>query len=313
MTLTVADTWICVRCRAPIPFTDDSCTACGWSLRPVGDTDTATAGATGKLMGGRRSRLWIAALQELVLVNLLFIVWRIVGNHSLLDSSGATTRGRALWNAERWLHLPSEHSVQQLVVTHPVLMRICDEFYAWAHIGVMVGVLAWLWARHRDRYAGWRNVLVRFTFVALLIGWLPIAPPRLLPGIGMVDTAMRDHTSVYAGLGKGVTDQLSAMPSIHVGWALLAALIVIAVSASRWRWLALFYPAATCFVVIATANHYWLDGIAAAALLAAVLAASALLRKVKLPRGFRDRTAQGRIDGEGVSQLVDGKAVLHRH
>jgi len=43
------------------------------------------------------------------------------------------------------------------------------------------------------------------------------------------------------------------------------------VSRSRWRWLALAYPAATLLAVVVTANHFWLDGIAAAALLAIAL------------------------------------------
>jgi len=30
---------------------------------------------------------------------------------------------------------------------------------------------------------------------------------------------------------------------------------------TRWRWLVLVHPAATLAVVVATANHYWIDGI----------------------------------------------------
>ncbi|MGH3125514.1 MAG: phosphatase PAP2 family protein, partial [Streptosporangiaceae bacterium] len=65
---------------------------------------------------------------------------------------------------------------------------------------------------------------------------------------------------------------LSAMPSVHVGWSLLVALVVVQVSRSRWRWLALGYPVFTLLAVVVTANHFWLDGIAAAALLALALA-----------------------------------------
>jgi membrane-bound ClpP family serine protease len=87
----------------------------------------------------------------------------------------------------------------------------------------------------------------------------------------MVDTAMRYGQSVYGSVGGFNADQLSAMPSVHVGWALLVALVVVQVSKSRWRWLALAYPGLTVLAVTVTANHYWLDGIVAALILGLVL------------------------------------------
>ena len=86
----------------------------------------------------------------------------------------------------------------------------------------------------------------------------------------MVDLAARYHQSVYDGLGKGITDQLSAMPSVHIGWAVIVAMAIVMVGRSRWRWLALGYPLITAYVVVATANHYWLDAVAGAALLGAL-------------------------------------------
>ena len=93
----------------------------------------------------------------------------------------------------------------------------------------------------------------------------------MLAGDGMVDTGMRYGQSVYGSVGGFNADQLSAMPSVHVGWALLVALVVVQVSRSRWRWLALAYPALTVLAVVVTANHFWLDGLVAALLLALVL------------------------------------------
>jgi PAP2 superfamily len=87
----------------------------------------------------------------------------------------------------------------------------------------------------------------------------------------MVDTAVRYGQSVYGSVAGFNADQLSAMPSVHVGWSLLAALVIVEVSRSRWRWLALAYPLLTLLAVVVTANHYWMDGIAAALLLALAL------------------------------------------
>jgi hypothetical protein len=90
---------------------------------------------------------------------------------------------------------------------------------------------------------------------------------------------------VYGSDGGFQPDQLSAMPSVHIGWALLVAVVVIQVSRSRWRWLALGYPALTTLAVVVTANHFWLDGAAATILLALALlvqrAGQSVLRKLR--------------------------------
>jgi hypothetical protein len=93
----------------------------------------------------------------------------------------------------------------------------------------------------------------------------------MLTDAGFVDLALAYGQSIYGPFGSGVADQLSALPSVHVAWALLIAFFVLTVSPSRWRWLILLHPVATIFVVVATANHWWLDGIAAGLLLAAAL------------------------------------------
>ncbi len=61
------------------------------------------------------------------------------------------------------------------------------------------------------------------------------------------------------------------MPSVHVAWALLVGFGAVMVSSSRARWLVLAHPIVTVLVVVATGNHFWLDGILAAALLAVAL------------------------------------------
>ncbi len=56
------------------------------------------------------------------------------------------------------------------------------------------------------------------------------------------------------------------MPSLHVAWAAWCAAAVVIATRSRWRRLAWLYPAATTFVVLASANHFVLDAAAGLAI-----------------------------------------------
>ncbi len=209
--------------------------------------------------------------QETALVLALFALWQFAGSFAIMGPDGALDRGRWLWHLERVLHLPSETSVQQLFLPHPLLVQGFNLYYDILHFPVLIGCLIWLFVRHRDRYGRMRTALVALTGACLLIQLIPVAPPRMLPGAGMVDTAVLYHQSVYATHTGFEADQLSAMPSVHVGWAILVAIMIITATRSPWRWLALLYPALTTLAVTVTANHYWMDGIVAGLLLAAVL------------------------------------------
>ena len=219
----------------------------------------------------RRLALAAGIAQEAAVLLGLFALWQLAGSFSLVGPDGALARAQWIWHAERVVHMPSETGIQRAFLGHPLLVEALNLYYASLHFVVLIGCLVWVYARHRRQYPPVRTTLVLFTAGALLIQFLPVAPPRMLEGDGMVDTAARYGQSVYGSVAGFNADQLSAMPSVHVGWALLVALVVVQVSRSRWRWLAFGYPVLTVLAVIVTANHFWLDGIAAALLLAVVL------------------------------------------
>ena len=99
------------------------------------------------------------------------------------------------------------------------------------HFPVLIACLVWLFVWHRGSYGRWRTTLAAFTGISLLVQLIPVAPPRMLPGTGLVDTAVIYHQSVYSNVAGFDPDQLSAMPSVHVGWAILVAIAVIMHSA----------------------------------------------------------------------------------
>jgi hypothetical protein len=221
----------------------------------------------------RRPRLTAVATftRETALVLALFALWQFAGSFSVMGPGGALGRGRWIWHLERVMYLPSETSVQRLFLPHPVIVQAFNLYYDVLHFPVLIACLIWLWVRHRARYTRVRTTLAVLTAVCLLIQLVPVAPPRMLPATGLVDTAALYHQSVYQTHPGFNPDQLSAMPSVHVGWAILVAIMVITAARSRWRWLALLYPVATTLAVVVTANHYWLDGIVAGLLLVLLL------------------------------------------
>jgi hypothetical protein len=245
----------------------------------------ATAGvlAAGSvaLRRSRRPRLVRASVftQESALILALFALWQYAGSYGVMGPEGALGRARWIWHAEQLFHLPSETWLQQVFLPHPLLVQFLNLYYDSLHFPVLIGCMIWLFLRHRGAYQRLRVTLVGLTAACLAIQLVPVAPPRMLPSTGMVDTAVLYHQSVYGSVAGFNADELSAMPSVHVGWAVLVAVAVITTARSRWRWLALLYPAMTTLAVVVTANHFWADGIVAAALLGLVLLVQAAGRR----------------------------------
>jgi PAP2 superfamily len=252
-------------------------------------TRRARLAATGRFTG------------EAALLVGLFGLWQYAGSFSFLSSSGALPRGQWLWHAERWLHLPSETALQRVFLPHPVIIQFCNLYYAVLHFPVLLGTLAWVFSWHREHYRQVRTTVVLFTAAALIIQFVPVAPPRLLTGSGLVDTAVLYSQSVY---GAGF-DQFSAMPSVHVGWAVIVAVAVITASRSRWRWLAVSYPVLTTLVVVITANHFWLDGVAAGLLVCGALAVQRAGRSIRLMLLTRAAARKAAEEAAGAREPVN--------
>jgi PAP2 superfamily len=223
----------------------------------------------------KRSTVVGVALREIAIVVGLFGMWQIVRVYAITKVAGGMANGEAVWRAERALHLPDEAATQRLILGHPLLVQGANLYYLYLHFTAMTVFLIWLFVRHRESYARWRTTLVLTTAACLAVQFIPVAPPRFLAGHHLVDTAVVYGQSVYGAMNTGIADQLSAMPSVHFAWAALITIAVIAVSRSRWRWLIAAHAVLTLAAIVLTANHYWLDAAAAAALLGLALAAQA--------------------------------------
>src|SRR5205823_1656331 len=135
-------------------------------------------------------------------------------------------------------------------------------YYLFAHVIVTAIAFLWLYARYPNTYVRFRRVMIVMTVAGLAIHLLyPLAPPRMFPRFGFVDTgrtigpASYGHGSAYSGFAN----QFAAMPSLHFGWALAVAWAALLASRNRARWLVVAHPALTLAAIVLTANHYWLD------------------------------------------------------
>ncbi|WP_405161161.1 phosphatase PAP2 family protein [Nocardia sp. NBC_01499] len=210
------------------------------------------------------------AIGQLALITVLYLGYRVGRMVTADDTVRAFGNAHRMLGLEDRLWLPDETALQSVFVRHDSFAVPANFYYATAHFTVAVAVLLWLWMFRPEHYRWTRNLMAALTAAALVVHVLvPLAPPRMLPDHGFVDLAAVHGQSVYGSAESGgLSNQFAAMPSLHVGWALLLAVAVVAATRTRWRWLALAHPTLTTLIVVGTGNHYWLDVYVAIGLLA---------------------------------------------
>jgi hypothetical protein len=209
-----------------------------------------------------RMSLLRAITLELLLVGLLLGAYRygrIVIGHS---SAEAFDNASELIGWERALRLPNELAVQHLLLSSEWVARIANVYYFSVHFPLTAAFLIWMFVRSREQYARIRTSLAMLTGFALVIhAAFPLAPARMLNGLGFVDTAAMYGPNVYAQSPQAdsVANQFAAMPSLHFGWAVMVAIGIVRVGRSPLRWLWVAHPVITLLVIVGTGNHYWMD------------------------------------------------------
>lgn len=240
----------------------------------------------------RRSRWWI----ELLAVAWLAWLYDVVTGMAPLRQPLAIAHGRSLLHAEQSLHVAVERSLNVWLAAHHALGVVLSYYYDNAHFVVTFGLLGWLWWKRPDIYRPLRNALVGVNLIGLLVFWrFPVAPPRMLGGFTDVIASSHALGSWHTGSLAADADQLAAMPSLHIAWAVWCGVALWRISRRRLvRGLALAYPLLTTVVVLSTANHYLLDVLAGALTAAVAVAAVRLASVLDVTRLLRSRRA-GRL------------------
>ncbi|WP_328907122.1 phosphatase PAP2 family protein [Streptomyces sp. NBC_00234] len=254
-------------------------------------------------------------VRELLLVAGLFLVYKFGRQAANGHVEEAFRNAGHVWDFERAVSLPGEGAVQGLLLHSETLVHLANTYYATVHFPATLLFLVWLYWRRPRHYVWSRRILAVLTGAALALHLLfPLAPPRMLDAAGLVDTGQVYGPTVYGDTPAtdSMANQFAAMPSLHFGWAVMVAVGLIVATRSRWRWLWLLHPAVTLFVIVGTANHYWLDALVVSALLAVAFAALRLPQpsraRVYLPWPSAAEVASG-VAGPGAAAVASGAPV----
>ncbi|WP_037854142.1 bifunctional glycosyltransferase 87/phosphatase PAP2 family protein [Streptomyces sp. NRRL S-340] len=220
-------------------------------------------------------------LLELLLIRVTYAAYSQVRLAARGSRATAEHHGHQIHSLEHALRLDVEHRANHMMVRLPWLDHFLSYYYETFHFVVPVAVLAVLYVARPVDYRWARTALGGATLFGLLGFWLyPLAPPRLMPGLGFIDTVhgAQDFAKPDYGAMTALTNQYAAMPSLHFGWSLWCGL-VIAVVAPRWwmKALGLLHPLFTVCAIVGTANHWVLDAVGGAAVVGAGFALTCLL------------------------------------
>jgi PAP2 superfamily len=226
-------------------------------------------GSSGQLVQATR-RTRSPLLVELAVIAFLGWIYDWLQNLAPVRVERALHNGQGILSFEERLHIAPEHFLDHWLTRHYTLAYISSDFYDNAIFAITLALAVWIWWRRPDIYRPLRNELVLANLIGFAVFWLfPVAPPRMLPGF--VDVVEK-----VGGLGSwhntliSHADQLAAMPSMHLAWAVWCSLVVWRLAGEGW-WrraaiaFAIAYPLSTAWVVMATGNHYLLDVLAGTA------------------------------------------------
>ena len=193
------------------------------------------------------------------------------------------------------LHLDPELTLDRWLAGHHSLALIVSDYYDNAHFVVTLGLLGWLWWRRADIYRPLRNTLVLVNVLAFLVFWRSRSRRRACCRASATSWPRRaPFGSWHTGALASHANQLAAMPSLHIAWAVWCTMVVWQLTRRVWaRALAVVYPCLTSFAVLATGNHYVLDIAGGLVALALATAVAWLVARIASMRS--ERPAHGRV------------------
>jgi hypothetical protein len=149
-----------------------------------------------------------------------------------------------------------EQTVQRIADSSSWLFTAAAWTYWNSEFTVICLTLLWVYTRRHEHFARFRNTILLANMIGL-VGYVfvPTAPPWMFPSFGFVDGV--NHSGDFVG---ALANPYAAMPSLHAADALIVGVALFGACRHRWsKALWALWPVWVWFVVLATANHFWLD------------------------------------------------------
>jgi membrane-associated phospholipid phosphatase len=223
-------------------------------------------------------------LRQILLFCGAYWLYRLVRGVVDGEAAEAFENARNVIALEHHLGVFVEPSVQAWASSKTWLIDAASWMYLNSHFTVTTFTLAFIYLFRNEHFYFVRNMFMVAMGIAL-VGYLvyPTAPPRMLPEWGFTDS-VSDFTGINdSGSANLLVNPYAAVPSMHVGFALMLAVPMMRMARHGWvKALWGLYPALVTFVVVSTGNHYVFDaatGVLTAGLSA--LAAQLLFARVR--------------------------------
>jgi membrane-associated phospholipid phosphatase len=253
--------------------------------------------SAGRLASFAERRVYREAA-ELALVAIAFLLYFIVRANVIDRPEVAMENARQLVDAEKALGIYAEAAWQDAIVGHELIVRVFNFVYFWLDFPLIAALGLWMYFRQRAQYTFTRDAILFSGALALIVYHLfPVAPPRLLPEAGLLDTLrVYNNASYQAQSTEFFVNPYAAMPSLHVGWSVLVAMgMVLALPNNRLvPVLAALHVVAQSASTVLTGNHFFLDGAGGLVAAAAGLGFAAFMQR----RGYELARTLLRIEGE---------------
>lgn len=227
---------------------------------------------------------------QFAIVAAAYTAWRYARGAVEQGMGEAFANARDLIALERAIHTFVEIDVQRWSVDTGWPADFAGWWYRNAHFRGSCAALLFVYFFRQPQFRFVRNMLI----ASFVISWLgyalyPTAPPRFIPELDLdTSSAVTGNNPLISNPGDPLFNPFAAVPSMHVGLSsLFGVTLALLVRPRALKVLFLAYPLLMTYVVVATGNHYWIDGLFGAMTAAAAAGVAIGLGRLRPEWAFR--------------------------